>query len=232
MAQSPPRATAMNPIRHPAAFLPWLMLALAGALATVTGRAADDSDPRFSSTLSPAQLTDTGLDKLSSDNVAVIDALVRMDVATLRVRNNTIRTTRFSQRRTDHERDIAGIDHLTPEQLAKLDQFVALRIPAPLPPAGADLSYASVSLDAVPVPYQHPSPEIHGSFTLTYGWGKGGSVRGADSVVTYVNPARGFALSVGYSQYKGNGLAPYPYPTDGSYSPYYRPAPVIIPEDK
>jgi hypothetical protein len=220
--------------RHPAAFLlPVLILALAGMFATAPAGAADDSaDPRFSSTLSPDQLKETGLDQLSTDNVAVIDALVRLDVAALRLRNNNIRSTRFSERRTDHERDIAGFGHLTPDQLAKLDQFVSLRIPAPVIPASADLSHASVSLDAVRIPYKRPAPEIHGSVTLTYGGGKGGSFRGAESVLTYVDPSRHFAVTVGYSQYSGSGLGSYPYSNDGGYTPYYRPLPVIIPDER
>lgn len=225
----------MRIFRLPAALLaPSLVILLAaGTFAAGPAYADEDaSDPKFSSTLSAAQLKETGLDQLSSDNVAVIDALVRLDVAALRLRNNNIRTTRFSQRRTDHERDIAGLDHLTPEQLAKLDQFVSLRIPAPVIPISADLSNASVSLDAAPIPFKRPAPEIHGSFTLTYGWGKGGSVKGAESVVTYVDPAHRFSLSVGYSQYSGSGLAPYPYATDGLYTPYYRPLPVLVPADK
>jgi len=227
----------MKLLRPSAAFLaPVFFLVLSACLTSAPARASDDpadlADPKFSSTLSPDQLKQTGLDQLSTDNVAVIDALVRLDVAALRLRNNNIRSTRFTERRTDHERDIAGLDHLTADQLRKLDQFVALRIPAPVIPLGADLSNASVSLDAAPIPFKRPAPEIHGSFTLTYGWGKGGSIKGADSVITYVDPSHRFSLSVGYSQYSGSGLAPYPYATDGLYPPYYRPLPVIIPADK
>lgn len=225
----------MSLIRHPALLLAWLTLALAGALVTATGRAEEETEPRFSSTLSPAQQAETGLSQLTSDNVAVIDALVRLDVAAIRLRNNNIRTTRFSQRHTEHERDIAGLARLTPEQLAKLDQFVSLRIPAPAPalPLTTDLPYASISLEAVPAYKKHPAPEIHGSVSLTYGWSKGGSVRGADTTLMYVDPKHRFDVIVGYSEYHGKGLAPYPYFADGPYfSPYYRPLPVVLPEDR
>ncbi len=234
LTRSPFFATAMRLSRHLSAIIPaFFALALAGAFTVIPGRAADESDePRFSSTLSPAQQAETGLDQLTSDNIAVIDALVRLDVAALRLRNNNIRSTRFSERRADHERDIAGLGHLAPEQLTKLDQFVSLRIPAPVIPASADLSHASVSLDAVRIPYKRPAPEIHGSVTLTYGGGKGGSFRGAESVITYVDPSRHFAVTVGYSQYSGSGLGSYPYSNDGGYTPYYRPLPVIIPDER
>jgi hypothetical protein len=176
---------------------------------------------------------ETGLDQLTSDNVAVIDALVRLDtVAATRLLHSTIRSTRFSQRRTEHERDIAGFVRLNDEQLAKLDQFVALRIPAPPLPLTADLPYASIGFEAPPVFNKRPAVELHGSFSLTYGWTKGGSVRGADTTVTMIDPKHRFALTVGYSEYHGKGLAPYASPADGTYSPFYRPLPVIIPEDR
>jgi hypothetical protein len=223
----------MNLVAHSALPVRWLTAVLVCALAAPASRA--DDDVRFSATLSPAQRAETGLDRLTTDNVAVIDALVRLDIAATRFRDNNIRSTRFSQRRTAHERDIAGLDHLSQDQLAKLDAIVALRIPAPALPPDASLAYAGVSLDTstVPSPDRRPAPEIHGSFSLTYGWSKAGSVRGADSVITYVDPTRGFSLTVGYSQYRGTGLAPYPYlGADNLYTPAYRPIPAITPDDR
>ncbi len=209
------------------------MVVLACALTTAGLRAADDSEPRFSSTLSPTQRAETGLDQLTSDNVAVIDALVRLDtVAATRLLHSTIRSTRFSQRHTAHECEIAGFARLTDAQLTKLDQFVALRIPAPPVALSADLPYATIGFESPPAPVKRPSVEIHGSFSLTYGWSKGGSVRGGNSTVTMVDPKHRFALTVGYSEYRGNGLAPYPpYLGDSTYVPYYRPLPVIMPDD-
>ena len=222
---------------------PFLGLAcLAGGLFSMA-RAADEAEPRFSSTLSAVQQAETGLDQLTTDNVAVIDALVRVDTTTaVRVVRNTIRTTRFSERRTTHEREIAGLDHLTPEQLRKLDQFVALRIPAP--PTDVDLAYASVRLDSTTplVTVKRRAPEIHGSVSLTYGWSKYGSVRGGETNVTYVDPRKRYSVTVGYSEYRGNGLAPYPYATSPYLSPYsalnryypyppYRPTTPVISDD-
>jgi hypothetical protein len=232
-------------MRFPACHVVILALAcFAGGLMGMA-RAGEESEPRFSSTLSPVQQAETGLDRLTVDNIAVIDALVRLDAssATRLVRNN-IRTTRFSARRTAHERDIAGLDRLTPEQLRKLDQFVALRIPAPVP-ADADLAYASVRLDSTtPIAIKKPAPEIHGSVSLTYGWNRGGSIRGVDTSVTYIDPHKRYAITVGYSDYRGNGLASYPlYPYAAPYlSPYsalnryppsYRPpSPVLSVDDE
>jgi hypothetical protein len=216
------------------------LLCLAGGLAAAT-RAGEETEPRFSSTLSPVQQAEIGLDRLTVDNIAVIDALVRLDAATAtRLVRNNIRTTRFSERRTAHEREIAGLDRLSPEQMRKLDQFVALRIPSPVP-ADADLAYASVRLDShTPIAVKKPAPEIHGSVSLTYGWSRGGSIRGVDTSVTYVDPRKRYSVTVGYSEYRGSGLAPYP---DGTpyfspysalnryYDPPYRPVVPVISDD-
>ena len=229
----------LSPVRH--LFVCGLACLLGGLMPGA--RAADETEPRFSSTLSPAQRAEVGFDQLSIDNIAVIDALVRLDAAnaTRLVRNN-IRTTRFSERRTGHERDIAGLGRLTPEQLKKLDQFVALRIPAP--PTDADLAYSSVRLDTTTpvVTVKKPGPELHGSVSLTYGWSKYGSTRGGDASVTFVDPRKRYSVTVGYSEYHGNGLAPYPgtappylspYSVLNRYYPYpaYRPTTPVISDD-
>ncbi len=217
-------------------FVGGLALGAAGALAAESAKGSaptEESEPRFSSTLSPAQQKETGLDQLTTDNVAVIDALVRLDLAAVQYRGTSIRTTRFSERRTEHERDIAGLAKLTPAQLTKLDQFVALRIPTPAPPTlTADLPYATLGIDPNPVRYKRPGLETHGSVSLMYGWSKAGSVRGASSTVTLVDPKHRFEVTVGYSEYHGNGAGFYSYPPDAPYTPFYRPVPLIDPDDR
>jgi hypothetical protein len=208
-------------LHHPA-FGHRAMFALGAILALVTapGRAATD-DPRFSSTLRPAQWTESGLNKLTTDNVAVIDALVRVDKAASEYRNNNIGSTRFSERRTEHERTISGLYLLTPAQVEKLDQLVAFRVARPMAQFDTSIPAPRLNLENVTVPNR--PPEIHGSVSLTYGWGKGGSVRGADSVFTYDDPARRFSLLFGYSEYRGKGDIPLYYPGDI----YYRNRPVL-----
>lgn len=66
----------------------WVRLIAGGRLALLTAitsvaTAADTPPPtRFSQSLASADRTATGLDRLSSDEIAVIDALIRRDLAT------------------------------------------------------------------------------------------------------------------------------------------------------
>jgi hypothetical protein len=201
------------------------------ALAAIPLRAQDD-DLRFSATLRPEQWTEIGLNKLTTDNVAVIDALVRADKTASEYRNNNIASTRFSQRRNEHERTISGLYVLTPEQLQKLDDFVALRLAPPTAQLETPVPAPRLTMENTMATPR--GPEIHGSFSLTYGGGKGGSFRGANSTFTYDDPAHGFSMLFSYSEYKGKGYYPLIYPGAGlypyPYSPYpYLAAPLLPP---
>lgn len=193
---------------------------LPGALAS----AAPTESSRFTDSLTAQQKTDAGLTTLSSDNVAVINALVRQDEAAVQLHNNQIRSTRFSQRRTDHERNIAGLALLSAEQLAKLDDFVGRRFapsPAPLMESVAPIV---INTSAIETNNESRRPEIHGSVSLTYGWSKGGSVMGGDLTLYHVDPERRFSVFFNYSQYHGKGYMPLYYPGD-VYYPLVRPLP-------
>lgn len=197
-----------------------LLLALLGAALAV--RAADD--PRFSSTLSAEQRTAAGLGQLTADNIAVIDGLVRQDLAATRYRNNGVDHTEFSQRRTDRERELAGLDHLTAAQRTRLDEFVRLRVAdanavftatpvaAPAVMAGGESAVRTVKGTR--------APEIHGSVSYTVGWSKAGSFQGGDLVLTYDDPDHRYSVLVAYSQYHGKGLPLCFYPGGGPYRPY------------
>ncbi|MDB6128850.1 MAG: hypothetical protein JWM35_2746, partial [Verrucomicrobia bacterium] len=141
--------------------------ALCGAFAVSQVRAADDV--RFSATLSPEQRTAAGLAALTADNVAVIDGLVRQDEAASKLKNNGVDHTRFSQRRTAREREIAGLDQLNQAQVNTLDMLIGHRI------AGTDSDFvASVSTEShsatgvTAVKLKRPL-EIHGEISYTYG---------------------------------------------------------------
>lgn len=194
----------------------WLFVAALAAL-PIGARAADD-DTRFSSTLSQTQRTETGLPQLSEDNIAVIDALVRQDIATVKRRNSTTSLGTFSQRRTDHEREIAGLAKLTPEQLARLDGLIGLRV---FPPPSYQLNseHRTASLGPVKPVTTVRGLEIHGSVSLTYGWSKEGTVKGGEMEVTATDPKGRFRLRVAYGEYHGDGLSPY-VGAPGDY--YYR----------
>lgn len=205
-------------------------LALVAVVTLVTTRApAQEDDTRFSATLRPEQWTDTGLNKLTVDNVAVIDALVRADKSASEYRNNNIGTTRFSQRRNEHERTTSGLYLLTAEQIQKLDDLVALRVARPT--AQFDTSVPTPRLTMEPIVAAARSNPIHGAFSLTYGGGKGGSFYGGDATFIYENPVHHLSLLFNYSEYHGKGYDPLIYPSYPGAAIYpYRPVPELLPE--
>jgi len=169
---------------------------------TFTRAAAEEL--RFSVTLGAADRTASGLAKLSSDQVAVIDALVRRDTA---ARGGTQAPTGekasvpFSLRISAEERKTAGLPALAAAELTQLDAFVerhqAARLARSLlaPP-----SYVARSSRVTPTE-KKKEREIHGSFSLSYGMGSGGySEKSGAMVLTMEDPARGLAISFGYSE--------------------------------
>jgi hypothetical protein len=184
----------------------------ASALLAVMAVAGEAASGRFSQTLSDAERTEAGLNRLSSDQVAVIDALIRRDlVAQVRAPGgDDAPVSVFSQRLTDDERRTAGLTLLTAPELARLDALVGrnaaaiaarrLLSPPVFVPPGARLNPDGAKV----------APEMHGSVSLSYGWGKGGySERTGAMNVRYEDPVHNFTLEVGYSE--THVKAPFPY---------------------
>ena len=195
----------------------WATLLAAGLMAAVpaTGRAAD---ARFSQILTAGEFTDAGLKRLSSDQVAVLDALVRRDLAnqTAPSRGDAPPAVRFSQRLTADERSVAGLTLLTETELARLDAYAERHATARLarvllaPP-----SFVPPSLRLRPAETK-TAPEVHGSFSLGMGWGKGGySERTGSMNLKYEDPVHGLSVSVGYSETHAKGPAIYRDPYIG-----------------
>lgn len=184
-----------------------LLLAL-GFLVTAV-RGADPKEERFSATLSATQRAETGLAQLTENNIAIIDALVRQDEAMLKRRGSLGSFGRFSQRRSEHEIEIAGLNQLTPAQLARLDGLTAMRISPPPPMFNVEAMPRSpapgISPQPIPKPY---ALEVHGSTTLAYGWSKAGTVRGGEMLLNLQDPSHHFSLTIGYSEYRGKGFIP------------------------
>jgi hypothetical protein len=187
-------------------------LLLAAAL-SATVRATEIM--RFSQVLTGEQRAATGLDQFTSDQLAVLDALVRHDDA-YAVPSTPAhpRSARFSQRLNADERRNAGLTRLSPDQLARLDALVEQRVPLRVPfvaPA------ASATASAVEV--ERVRPQIHGEVTLGMGWGSGGySEMGGSMVVDYYDPAHNFDLLMGYSEVHTKGPAYYRNCPDGFLS--------------
>jgi hypothetical protein len=174
--------------------------------------AGEVAKARFSQALSATEWTEAGINRLSSDQLAVLDALVRRDAAAQAAprRNDPPPGARFSLRLSADERRNAGLALLTEAETARLDAFVE---------RSASASLARTLL-APPVFYPAGSrlrptdgktaPEIHGSISLSYGWSKGGGTEKTGAMtLNYEDPAHGFSLNVGYSE--THGKAPFPY---------------------
>jgi hypothetical protein len=175
-----------------------------GALAlAATGLHANDV--RFSHSLSAEDRSAAGLPRLSSDEVAVIDALVRRDTATRGAPTpppaEAAAPASFSQRLTADERRAAGFAKLTAAELPKLDAFVDRHQNARLARSLlAPPTYVARSPRIVPTE-KKKEREIHGSFSLSYGLGSGGySEKTGSMVLTLEDPDRGYSISVGYSE--------------------------------
>lgn len=183
----------------------WLVVVACAALLPL--RAAEGIASRFSQMVGTEERAAAGLAKLSSDQLAALDALVRRDTATRgSVNADGAAPTAFSQRLTADERRVTGLTLLTPEELAKLDTAVERHASATLARALlAPPVYASPKARAEPTE-KKTKLETHGSLTLSYGWGKGGySEKTAAMVVTVEDPSRRFGLTIGYAQTEVKG---------------------------
>lgn len=162
----------------------------------------------FSATLSGAQITAAGLATLTPAEQVVLDQLVMGDVALARRENPGDLGGTFAGRRSEAERKSAGLDRLTPAELAELNELVAAAVAArPRPKERPRLKGNDVVIPS--------RAELHGSVSMTYGWGRGGrSFRAASLWLDYYDPESGLNLSVGLAGADGAGWP-------GDYPGYY-----------
>lgn len=183
------------------------LLALACFTFVVCTSARAEVESRFTKSLAPAESAQLGLDHLSSDQLAVLDALVRKDATAARmVRATKPRAARFSARISADERRNAGLTVLGPEQLNELDARVEQFV-APPPADGGSYRVSSASGSTIYTARSlRREPEIHGSVTLVYGVGSHGySERGGAMTLSYEDPENRFAIAVGYAEMHTKG---------------------------
>lgn len=202
----------------PSPFTRPALLLLAGWLMLVTGslRAAEGG---FTATLSLEQKTAAGVTALTDDERTALDLLVADDLALVRREKLTDPGGTFVSRRSEADRKLAGLDRLTPEQLAKLNEVVAAALAArPKPKERPRLKESDV-LGA------KRRGEIHGSVTVAYGWGRGGrDYRAGTLWLDYQDPDGRFGLGLGISTSDGDDFSDcYPgyYYPGGYYADYY-----------
>lgn len=196
-----------------------LVLVLCACSMAFVSAASASNDVRLSRTLIPTEYEEAGLKHLNSDQIAILDALVRRDTAILSrpAPVSEPRAERFSQRISADELNNAGLALLSENELSQLDAYIA-RLTAPIgSPTGSFASGQGKGRAWITEKTLRRPPEIHGSITLMYGQGRDGySERGGAMVLTYDDPS-GISLAVGYSEIKTKGGHPYRH-----YYPYYR----------
>jgi len=175
---------------------------------------AGEADGRFSQSVSAPERKESGLERLTSDQIAVLDALVRRDVnLRLNGRPETA-PTEFSQRLSEDERRNTGLAQLPARDRARVDSIIE-RYEANLvnrtllaPPV-----FVSPSRIVRPIETSKNGAagrEVHGEFSLSFGWGKGGySERTGSMVVRVDDPEHNLSLAVGYSETRTKGPAVY-----------------------
>jgi hypothetical protein len=195
----------------------WRAIFCGGLMAAVAA-AGWAEDGRFSQQLTPVERADLGLPRLSSDQLAVLDALIRRDEKWyVRPDAKPPSPARFSQRLSAGERQSAGLELLDETHLERLDALVARSEFG----SGPDAAFARSSETLLRPEFRRPAPEIHGMISFTFGGGSGYSAMGGAMALEFDDPAHGFSILAGYEQmrFKGPLLGRgYGYYGD----PYYR----------
>ena len=179
----------------------WRIVAL-GCLLTAIAPGSHAQDGRFSKTLTAPERTDAGLESLSADQLAVLDALIRRD-AKINLAPDAAHPVpaRFSQRISLEERASAGLDSLSETELVRLDAWVTRQSSGNLPSVVSRATRPAMSPES-----SSPAPEIHGMVSFTFGAGQGGyREMGGYMMLDYQDPAHGLDLLVGYGEMRTSG---------------------------
>lgn len=209
---------------------------------------ASEAPGRFTQWVPVAERAEAGLLRLTSDEAAVLDVMVRREVGA-RANAGTSAPARatlprgktgeeenakgasgteagddrsFSDRLSADERRLAGFGKLTAAETAKINALVERYTVGNVARALlAPPRYVARNTRLEPV--EKPAPKtISGSFSLSYGFAKGGySERTGAMDVTYTDPAGRYSITVGYSEthVKGGDGRGLPLYDDRGYMP-------------
>jgi len=189
-------------VPHFSAMSPAPLRAVVAWLFLLTAAVAQTSEIRFSQSLTADDRAAAGLTRLTSDEVAVIDALVRRDTGTRAgTASGEQAPATFSQRLSVNERSAAGLAKLNTTELPKLDTLIARHQSARLARSLlAPPSYVTRPSRVTPTETKK-GREIHGSYSLSFGFGSGGySEKSGSMMLTLDDPERGLSISVGYTE--------------------------------
>ncbi len=196
----------------------YLLPAIAGLLFCCQSVLAEG---KFSEGLSMEDRIACGLTHITVSQQTILDALIQRDVDAARQGNVTAFAKTFIQRRSEKECAESGIASFTEVERTKLDAVVAAAI-ARKPMTQVYQETQSKPLVGIGMPKR--KGEIHGSMSLMYGMGSGGSsAYGAAMDVNYTDPSGRLQVAVGYSEIHGKGwYSPYVRRGRGyAYDPFY-----------
>ena len=174
----------------------------------------------FTATLSPEQKTEAGLATLGPGELTALDQLVATDIIRARHVRLPALADPYSQRYTEAETKVAGLDRLTPEQLAKLDTLITAAVAA-APQSPSIQPRERPRVRDGEILSEKGRLQVHGGMSLTKGWASGGrNFREVGAWVSYFDPVTGLGLSYSFSRTSGDLLGSY-YGRDYSYNAPY-----------
>ena len=186
--------------------------------------------PRFSQSLTPKQRSSAGIDQLNSDQIAALDALVRLDARkAAAAENKAVLAAKkaapespaspealalaepapgsFTGSLSVDQRRAAGLDTLTPEQQGTVDTLVAQQVGASLMRHELATTSSVQAVEFFPNRY-----EVHGEVGFSLGVGSGGyNSREAWMSTSLLDTKTGTEFSVGVSTGTEKWKGPYRY---------------------
>lgn len=186
------------------------LLALTCALLGSTLFAAETT--RFSQSLSVEQRATTGLAQLNSDQLASLDALVRLNqaqsAADTQKAEPAAPAASFTQSLSVDQRRAAGLERLTAEQQAAVDLLVAAHTgPAPQHELAAARPVEAVEF----FPNRF---EVHGEVGFAFGGGSGYSSRAAWLTTSLLDVKTGTEFAVTVATGREKWKRPYRWTND------------------
>ncbi len=155
-----------------------------------------------------------GLEKLNSTQRAALEKQIDAEISLARSGNVTAFSTPFTARRTYAQRAGAGLDQLTPSELAVIDAHIAHTLSQR--PA---YSYRRTKLSADAIETETAKAKISGEVSFTYGTdGHGRNFYGGSFTSIWESPSRNLAIALTVARYKGDGLFLDPCHYDSPFS--------------
>ncbi|HTQ30188.1 MAG TPA: hypothetical protein VMI53_03175 [Opitutaceae bacterium] len=175
-----------------------------GCLLVSTAVAARADDLPFSQILTPAERSEAGLNKLSGEQIAILDALVaREELSRMNAWNSVHpQAADFSHGLAPDKRHSAGLDRLTAPELVRLDDLVQKNLSlkmAESAPAVGPLKPEGIK----------PRPQVHGELGVMVAVGSHGyNAYGGYVALNYADLAKRYSISAFYAETRVKGVSP------------------------